>query len=135
MNKRILFLALSIVLAATGIFLIVQGFKRMSMVNSGDYKENKAVVSRIEIDEATDQDDSDSYTVYVKVNAGGKEYEAVYDGGSSDMEVGEELTVLFNPEDPEMALQPGHKNTYIMFLLGAVGIIGAVVLVIRILQM
>ena len=135
MRYRLMSLVFALALIVAGVFSITQGFKRMGMVKSDDYKQTKAVVSRVEVEESIDVDEPDSYTVYVTVNVGCKEYEVNYDSGSEDMKVGDEITVLFNPENPDMALAPSQTNSYILLGLGAIGVLGGILLVIRTLQL
>lgn len=128
MNKIITIIresALARFLIPAGVILIVFGvvFFGASKRNQ-NYKEVKAAVSSVELEEEASTDANGNrteatYLVGLKYTVDGKEYEADL-SGMSKYEVGDRITIYYDPADPNMITQT--KSLIIPLVIIAAGI-------------
>ena len=106
-----------------GIGLIIFGII-MFVINSQnqDYIKITSTVSNVELaqEEYIDSDGnpvSATYNVNVKYTVNGKEYEAVLDN-VSNYNIGDEITIYYNPEDPNQITQTKSLIFPIILIIG-----------------
>ena len=123
-------------LIPVGITLIIFGILLFVVSkNNKDYIETEATVSKVELysEESFDVDgnvEPAQYTIYVKYMVDEKEYENEL-GIMFEMKVGDKVTIVYNPKDPNQISQPSSLLLNIIILVSGVasllgGIISAV---------
>lgn len=119
-------------LILAGVILVVFGFIWLRIAdNTKDYVKTKAVVTRAELYEAA-YDDGDThheatYDVFVRYTADGKEYETEL-GILSGRSAGDEMTIAYDPGDPERIIEPtGYVPPIVCITLGAASVAGGAV--------
>lgn len=99
-KSKIKSLLIKIVLLAGGISFIVLGVT--GLANRKSFDTTNAVITRIESSDVTTSDGvQTNYDVYVAYTLDGKDYESELGYYKAGMQVGDELEILFNPENPE----------------------------------
>lgn len=132
--KKILSFVFPVVMIVFGIIAIVSGAKKLGAKHLYDASAT-AVITGIQQEwSGTDEDGFDQYDyhVYVKYEAGGKEYEAEYPGYNSKMKDGDEIEILYQSSDPTKISEKNITGNSVLFIvIGAVLSLAGVFLVIR----
>ncbi len=68
---------------------------------------------------ATDSDDTDTWKVMVSYTVDGKEYESDLGQKQDGFAVGQEIDILYNPDNPEAIVLPGKTIWFIFIIAGA----------------
>lgn len=129
--NRILSLLFPIVFAAAGIFLIVISTDKIIKVANHAYTPTTAVVDHIDIIPASDPQDSDSETVYVRYTVGGTEYLEYLSESPDDVNVGDTINIIYETAHPEKVTIPGTTGAYIRIGLGVIAILAGIVMFFR----
>ena len=118
----VLGIVFALVFVAAGIFVIVMGVGRIQKMNSADYVETQATITKIETTEITDSDEPGGtrteYEVTVEYTVDGKTVVAQLNETPKDFYEGMELTVRYNVNKPTDVILPGNGGAYIMIGLG-----------------
>jgi len=80
------------------------------------------------VHEAVDDEDTDEYEVMVKYTVDDKTYVSDLGVKRDNIEVGQVIDILYNPEAPEAIVLPGVTGSIIGIVIGVVAIIGAVIM-------
>lgn len=129
--NRILSLLFPIVFAAAGIFLIVISADKIIKVANHAYTPATAVVDHIDSIPASDPQDSDSETVYVRYTVGGTEYLEYLSESPNDVKVGDTINIIYETAHPEKVTIPGTTGAYIRIGLGVIAILAGIVMFFR----
>ncbi|MBQ9826624.1 MAG: DUF3592 domain-containing protein [Firmicutes bacterium] len=120
-----------------GIILLIFGIASMGVKDARNYIKVSAVVSRAElVQEAyTDSDSTHhdaEYEIHVKYTVAGREYESEL-GILSDVKVGDQMNVYYNPADPSEVVQMRNQAIipYIFVGVGALALIGGILNLIK----
>lgn len=103
--------------------------------NTKDFIKTEGIVSRTELAEAEYYDGEEhheaTYTVYVKYTVDGVEYDEEY-GVFSGYNVGDKVTISYNPNDPHDIAQPiGIVLPIVLSVIGIAGITGGIVSLVK----
>ncbi len=116
-----------------GIILIVFGiFFFISDNNNKNYVRTEAIVSKVELSrEATYDIDGNReeamYNIFVKYTVNGKEYDTEL-GEMYEHKVGDKITIVYNPDDPNQISSPPSLILNIALLLGgAAALVGGII--------
>ena len=118
MDNPIAKILVPIILLISGIVFLVLGINALTAVNS--FTEISAVVSKIEIQQSADPDESPSSTIYVKYKMNGKEYNEILQFSGSDYTEGETVKVLCDPNNPSYVTGATMTSSIIYIVIGAV---------------
>lgn len=120
-------------LIPVGITLIIFGILLFVVSkNNKDYIETEATVSKVELysEESFDVDgnvEPAQYTIYVKYMVDEKEYENEL-GIMFEMKVGDKVTIVYNPKDPNQISQPSSLLLNIIILVsGVASLVGGII--------
>lgn len=120
-----------------GIILIVFSAFIFNRINNiKNYVETEAIVSRTELNEEEYTDSlgnhyDATYTVFVKYNVDGIEYEKEF-GVFMEYKVGDKVAISYNPKKPQQISQPTNIILpIILLLLGCIMLIGGTFSLIR----
>ena len=94
----------------------------IKLINIASFKPVTATIVRIEEDtSAVDEDGVPeyTYTAYARYEVGGQIYEEQLDGFENSYEQGNEIKILYNPEDPSDITVPKRSIGYILIAFGA----------------
>ena len=116
--KRLINGVVPVLFVAAGIALVVMGFKDLRYQK--EYVPATAVVSSVELVEEPRNVHTD---IYVKYTADGKQYESLLQGYHSKLNVGDEISVRYDPADPTQVVFVGSSSSTLMFIAGAIAII------------
>ena len=113
-----------------GVFFIFFGYRSLSYESRG-YQKTTAVIQHMELVSADAE--SDSYNVYVKYTVNGMTYMNVkLDYYQSGFTEGKEITILYNPNDPNDIHGDSKLFGILLIIAGGISIIYSGVSLIRI---
>lgn len=119
-----------VVALAVAVVFLVLGFRNYSMQKN--FTPVTAVVSDVEWLESADPDVGDrTQVVHVTYVIGGKTYNEVLQYNSADLQVGETLTVKYDPDKPTYVTAANTKTTAAYIGLGIAFLAAAVFTIIR----
>ena len=112
------FIPLGIILIIVSIFLFISGN------NTKDYIKTEATVSRaVLVKEATYDSEGNReeamYQIYVKYTVDGKEYDTEL-GEMFEQKIGDKITIVYNPNNPNEISQPTSIIFNLVFLIGGI---------------
>lgn len=111
-----LFLLVGLVFVVLSIHIITSPKK--------DFNTTKGVITNIEERYDSSQEDTD-YSVYIEYTVDGILYEnASYPSYHTGMDVGDEVIVLYDPNDPEFIEAPGSEKVPIVTLIAGIITVG-----------
>ena len=128
--NRILGKFLPIVFVIAGIIIIILGFVSLKQQNT--FLPVKGVIADIQEFEERDSegDLTYSYEVTVDYKIEGESYTSVMGDYKDGFEVGKEIEILYDPDDPSTIVSKGKGHVVYMFIVGiicaVIGIIGAI---------
>lgn len=120
------FIPLGIILIIVSILLFVVGN------NNKNYIKTESIVSKVELvkEETTDSEgniEEATYDIYVKYTVDGKEYETEL-GEMFKQNVGDKITIVYNPDNPNEISQPSSILLNICLLVvGSVSLVGGII--------
>lgn len=121
-----------LVFLAVGVLFLVLGIKALSAPKI-EFATTEGVVVEIEVLPSTTAEDTNNYQVYVDYVVDGVRYEhAKYGAYSSSMNIGDTVTVLYDPADPTHIEAEGSEIVpYIIVAAGAIAVLLSVVFFFR----
>ena len=131
--KKFTGILVGVIFLAVGIFMFV----RDANLNKNCKKETQATVVDMEEEFSADEDTEYMYYPIVEYKAGDRTVKAKMDQGSSTpaYDIGEKITILYNPENVEQFKVKGEKATgiisFVMMGLGVLVTIGGVLMVLK----
>lgn len=113
-----------------GIVFIVVGI--IGIRQDNNWPETTGTIKSIElVQEAVDAEDTDVYEVMVEYKVDGKTYLSDLGTYQDDFEVGKEISIRYNPENPEGIVLPGKGVSIIFIIAGVIAAIGGALAFIR----
>ena len=92
------------------------------------------VITKIDIVYGTGADDNDEYHVFVKYSVDGTEYEEELGEYSAGMHEGDDVDLLYNPDNPRQLQKAGLTSIIIAFVFSGLSILVAVIMFLRFLR-
>ena len=113
-----------------GLIFIVAGVIGIHQDNT--FLPTKGVIQSIERTYvATDSNETDTWEVMVGYTVDGKDYVSDLGQKKDNFTVGQEIDILYNPNNPEGIVLPGKAGWFIFIIAGAVVAAAASVLLVR----
>ena len=125
--RRIISRFLPIAFVLFGILVIILAFISLHQQNS--FTAATGVITNIE--EFTDGVAETTYEVTVDYKIDGKSYTSVMGDYSPDYEVGKEINILYDPDDPSKIVSKGKSHVIYMICVGVVLIIAGAITFLR----
>jgi hypothetical protein len=138
MNKLlsgVLGIVMALVFVAAGVFAIITGVGRIQKMNSANYVETQATITKIETNEVVDTDEAGGtrteYEITVEYTVDGKKFVTQLNETPKEFYEGMELAVRYNVDKPTDVILPGNGGAYIVIALGVVGILAGAFLFLK----
>ena len=128
-NSKLTIILSAVFVVILGIVAVILGINALNTPIE-KYSKTEAVVSDVEISYSYDEDNirTEDHTVYVDYTVDGKEYKHILYGSDTNLNEGDTVNILYDPENPEKIATGNEKTSGVIFLIvGAVAIVGGAV--------
>ncbi len=112
---------LSVVFVYTGIVFIAQGFSFLH--KRSFYEEKNAIISQIKVSYNGSDPEDTYYEVIVNYVVDGKQYTSKLGEYNSGMHEGDEISILYDPNDPKKIISSSVVSLFLLFIGGFVFIV------------
>jgi len=128
--KKILDYLIPIICLFAAVMSIFMGIN--SINNHNEFMETTGVIESITIEHMSRN--HNDYDIMVSYVANGQEYLSDLGEYSSSMEVGQEIDIMYNPENPGEIITAGNFSTIMMFVMAAIAVCATVLSIKKIIK-
>ena len=132
MKNRLTNLIVSLICVVAAVVTVMIGVRMNN--NRKTYLPTTGVITKIDIVYGTGADDNDEYHVFVKYSVDGTEYEEELGEYSAGMHEGDDVDLLYNPDNPRQLQKAGLTSIIIAFVFSGLSILVAAIMFLRFLR-
>ena len=129
--NRVIGKFLPMIFVIVGVIIIIVAFTSLNQQNN--FEPTTGVIKDIQEFEELDADGDRTYSYEVTVDykVDGKAYTSVMNDYKNGFEVGKEIDILYDPDDPNVIVSKGKGHVIYLFAIGALAIVIGVITFLR----